>query len=235
MLVIEGLEKRYGRKEILRGIDLSIHEPGIHAVLGPNGSGKTTIMKSVLGMVIPNKGKILFNGVNIKNNIEYRKNIDYVPQIAHYPQNIILQEMYRLIEDIRGMKPRRKDELIALFKLEAHLDKRIGALSGGTLQKLNLSLAMMFDSPFLILDEPTTGLDPVAMIALKSMLLEEVKRGKIILLTTHMIDFVETMANRITFLLDGQIYYNGTLSELKHQYGDQNMEQVIAQILTDHV
>lgn len=234
MLELTDLHKSYGKKSVLRGIDLFIDKPGIHAVLGPNGSGKTTIMKSILGMVLPNKGNINFDGTDISKDISYRSRIDYVPQIAHFPQNIQVNEMYDLIEKIRTKKGVRKDSLIELFLLEKHLDKRIGALSGGTLQKLNLSLALMFDSPVLILDEPTTGLDPIALIALKDFLIQEKENGKIILLTTHIMNFVEEMADNVTFLLDGKIYYNGSIDALKSQYGDQDMEHVIAQILKDH-
>jgi len=234
MLELVDLHKSYGRKSILRGISLHIEEPGIHAVLGPNGSGKTTIMKSILGMVLPNSGSVLFNNKNIANDINYRSEIDYVPQIANFPQNIKVDEMYDLIEKIRSKEGVRRNDLIELFLLEKHLDKRIGALSGGTLQKLNLSLALMFDSPLLILDEPTTGLDPIALIALKDFLIAEKQNGKIILLTTHIMNFVEEMADTVTFLLDGKIYYNGSTKALKASYGDQDMEHIIAKILKDH-
>lgn len=235
MIIIKDLKKSYGKKQVLLGVDIQIDKAGIYAVLGPNGSGKTTIMKCVLGMVIPNSGLIEIDGKTIKKNIQYRKGIDYVPQIANFPNNIKVDEMFDLIERIRGEEPKRREELIHLFKLESHLKSRIGALSGGTLQKLNLSIALMFDSPLLILDEPTSGLDPIALIALKKLLIEERAKGKIILLTTHIMNLVEELADEVTFLLEGKIYFSGPIQELRHQHGDRNMENVMAEILQDHV
>jgi Cu-processing system ATP-binding protein len=234
MLQVTDLHKKYGRKHVLLGIDLTISEPGIYAILGPNGSGKTTILKSVLGMVIPDRGKVEFNGINTKKDNEYRKNIDYVPQIAHFPQNIRVYEMLTLIAKIRGTQPVRKRELIDMFRLTSNLDQRIGALSGGNLQKLNLTMSLMFDSDTIILDEPTSGLDPIALIALKELLRKEVLRGKTIILTTHIMNLVEELATDITFILDGKIYYKGPMDELKHQHGDTDMEHVMANIMIKH-
>lgn len=235
MLNLTDIYKNYGRKKVLQGIHLEIANAGIYAILGPNGSGKTTILKSILGMVIPQKGQIEFDGLNIKNNTSYRKSIDYVPQIAHFPQNVRVSEIFELIERIRGLKPVRKEELISLFKLTPYLNQRIGSLSGGNLQKLNLTLALMFDSKMIILDEPTSGLDPIALIALKDLLRDEFKRGKTILLTTHIMNLVEELATDITFILDGKIYYKGPMEALKLQHGNTDMEHVMAEILKDHV
>lgn len=235
MLKLTDIHKRYGKKKVLLGVDLDISEPGIYAILGPNGSGKTTMLKSILGMVIPNKGIIKFDSVNTKNNTEYRRDIDYVPQIARFPQNVSVTEIFALIERIRGVVPKRKVELIELFKIEPYLETRIGALSGGNLQKLNLILAMMFDSKMIVLDEPTSGLDPIALIALKDLLRADFKRGKTILLTTHIMHLVEELATDITFILDGKIYYKGSMEELKQRHGNVDMEHVMAEILTDHV
>ncbi len=234
MLQLIDLQKKYGKKPVLLGINVTISEPGIYAILGPNGSGKTTILKSILGMVVPDRGRVEFDGINTRNSTDYRTRIDYVPQIANFPQNIRVGEMLLLIAKIRGAQPKRKTELIELFRISSYLDQRIGALSGGNLQKLNLTLALMFDSQTIILDEPTSGLDPIALIALKDLLREEVKRGKTVILTTHIMNLVEELATDITFILDGKIYYKGPMDELKHQHGDTDMEHVMANILMDH-
>lgn len=235
MLKIHNIYKKYGRKQVLNGIDLEIDQPGIYAILGPNGSGKTTILKSLLGMVIPQKGNIFFDGEKINNNTNYRRKIDYVPQIANFPQNIRVNEMFDLVVKIRGVEAVRKQELIALFRLQPYLDQRIGALSGGNLQKLNLTLSLMFNSPVVVLDEPTSGLDPIALLALKDLLKRELEAGKIILLTTHIMHLVEELATDITFILDGKIYYKGSKAELVRRHGDTDMEHVMANILEQNV
>ena len=233
MIEITNLHKKYGKVEVLDSVSLSIQEKGIFAILGPNGSGKTTLIKSILGMVIPQSGDILINGVNVKGKFDYRKNIDYLPQIAQFPENLSVTELLRMIKNLRN-KNAKDDELIKLFKLEPFLDKKLGNLSGGTKQKVNLVLTFMFDSPLLILDEPTTGLDPVSLLHLKDLIREEKAAGKTILITTHIMDFVESMADEIVFLLEGNIYFKGTVNELKKKSDRNDLEHAIATILSEN-
>ena len=231
MITIDHLQKSYGKLAVLKGISLEFNTPGtITAILGPNGSGKTTLMKSILGMVLPDKGDILIGGRSIKGQWAYRQEIDYLPQIARFPENLRVRELIAFIHDLRQGQT-REDELIRLFGLEEHLDKRLNNLSGGTKQKVNLVLAFMYDSPILILDEPTSGLDPIAMLHLKEFIHAERKRGKLILITTHIIHFVEEMADEIVFLLEGNIYFRGSQDELKSRFGETSLERAIAGIL----
>ena len=229
MIEIEGLHKKFGKNEVLRDLNLSIAPGGIIAVLGPNGSGKTTLIKSILGMVIPNKGTIAVNGKSIKRQWKYRQQIEYLPQIANFPNNLKVKELIRMIKDLR-QRESNEVELISLFGLEPFLDKKFATLSGGTKQKVNLLLTLMFDSPLIILDEPTTGLDPVALINLKSLLQKEKNKGKTILVTSHIMQFVEEVADRIIYLLEGKIYFQGSQDELKEKTGQTNVEHAIAAI-----
>lgn len=232
MIVIDKLFKNYGRVKVLRGLDLQINTGGIFAILGPNGSGKTTLIKSILGLVIPDNGDILLNKTSVLKKFEYRQEIDYLPQIASFPNNLTVNELIRMVKDLRN-KTTRENDLIALFGLQEFLDKKLGNLSGGTRQKVNLVLAFMFDSPLVILDEPTSGLDPVSLIHLKRLIREEKSRRKTILITSHIMDFVEEMSDEIVFLLDGKIYFQGTVVELKDQTGKPDLEHAIAAILKE--
>ena len=231
MIQVENLYKKFGKVEVLKGLDLTIKSGGIFAVLGPNGSGKTTLIKSVLGMVIPNKGNISINNRNILKKHEYRNDIDYLPQIANFPSNLTVKELIGMIKNLRT-KSTSDAELIEVFGLHSFLDQKLGNLSGGTRQKVNLVLAFMFDSELIILDEPTTGLDPVSLIHLKEIIQQEKQKGKTILITSHIMSFVEEVADEIVFLLDGKIYYKGSITDLKEQTKQQNLEQAIATILT---
>jgi Cu-processing system ATP-binding protein len=231
MVSIENLHKRFGKNIVLSGVDLEIKSGGIFAVLGPNGSGKTTLIKSILGMVIPNKGVIKVMGENIKKNANYRNKIDYLPQIANFPSNLKVKELITMIKDLRGTT--NEDEaLITLFGLEPFLNKKLGTLSGGTKQKVNLVLTFMFDSPLVILDEPTTGLDPISLIHLKELIQKEKEKGKTFLITSHIMSFVEEVSDKIVFLLEGKIYFKGTISELKSKTQQPDFEHAIASILT---
>jgi len=233
MIEIKDLHKRFGKNQVLKGIDLDIHQGGIFAILGPNGSGKTTLIKSILGMVIPQSGTISLNGKAIKKDWKYRSEIDYLPQIANFPNNLSVKELIKMIKDLRANYTTKDQSLIELFKLESFLNKKLGNLSGGTKQKVNLVLTFMFDSPLIILDEPTTGLDPIALIRLKDLINSEKEKGKTILITSHIMSFVEEVSNEIVFLLEGKIYFKGTIQELKSKTDQPDFEHAIASILID--
>lgn len=233
MIKIHNLYKKFGKNEVLKGIDLSINEGGIFAVLGPNGSGKTTLIKSILGMVIPNSGEIKVNGMSVKQNFKYRDEIDYLPQIANFPGNLKVNELIAMIKDLRASKTANDKELIELFKLEPFLDKKLVNLSGGTKQKVNLVLTFMFNSSLVILDEPTTGLDPISLLRLKKLIAEEKEKGKTIIITSHILSFVEEVADEIVFLLEGKIYFKGSIADLRAQTNQPDFEHAIASILSD--
>ncbi len=229
MIRIENLYKRFGKNEVLTGLDLDLAPGGVHAILGPNGSGKTTLIKSILGMVIPDRGVVEVNGRNIRRNWEYREEISYLPQIANFPGNLRVSELIDMIVDLRR-KPAAPEDLVRRFGLEPHLHKKMSALSGGTLQKVNLVLTFMFDTPLYILDEPTTGLDPASLILLKEWITRLRGEGKTLLVTTHIMQFVEEVADQVIYLLEGRIYFRGSLPELLEKTGQNDVEHAIAAI-----
>ncbi len=231
MIKIENLHKKFGKNQVLSKLDLSIENGGIFAILGPNGSGKTTLIKAMLGMVLPDKGSIAVMGLPIKNKWKYRQEIEYLPQIANFPGNLKVKELIRMIKDLR-QRPSEEQKLIALFGLEPFLDKKLANLSGGTKQKVNLVLTLMFDCPLIILDEPTNGLDPASVIQLKKLIQQEKVKGKTILITSHIMQFVEEVADEIVYLLEGNIYFKGSLEALKTKTQQHNFEHAIAAIAT---
>lgn len=184
-------------------------------------------------MVIPDKGSIYYDGHLTNNKYEYRRHISYLPQIAQFPENLTGRELIAMVKDIRNSDA---DEaaLIELFDLEMHLDKVLKNLSGGTKQKINTVIALMYDSPVLILDEPTAGLDPASLIRFKQLLIRMRDEGKIIIITTHIIDLVEKIANTIVFLLEGEIYFTGSVDELLHAHQSASLEQAIAIIMENN-
>lgn len=235
MIEIKNLSKKFGKLTVLDQLDLSIDEGGIFAILGPNGSGKTTLIKCILGMVIPDSGNILIQNESVLKKWAYRNDINYLPQIANFPANLTVKELLDMVKNLRP-KPASEERLIDLFGLQPFLDKKLGYLSGGTKQKVNLALTFMFESKLFILDEPTNGLDPVSLIRLKGLIAEEKKKGKTILITTHIMSLVEEIADEIVFLLDGNIYFKGKVSSLKEKTQEKNLEHAIAKIITkEHV
>ena len=233
MIKITNLHKRFGKNQVLKAIDLDLNSDGITAILGPNGSGKTTLIKSILGMVIPDKGNILLNEKSIKNENSYRNQLAYLPQIAHFPENLNSLEIIRMIKDLRPEEA-KDDYFIEMFGLRKEMKKRMSSLSGGTRQKVNLVLCLMYDTPLLILDEPSNGLDPLALQHLKQHLISEKLKGRKIIITTHIMSFVEDLADNIVFLLEGDIYFNGKLNDLLTSHQETKLENAIAKILQSH-
>ena len=230
MIEFKDVHKKYGKLEVLKGVSFTIKDGGIIAILGPNGSGKTTSMKSFLGMVVPTKGEIFFNGKSIKNQWAYREQISYLPQIANFPNNLKVKELIAMIKNIKKL-PCRDQELIELFGLQKHLNKSLGNLSGGTKQKVNLVLTFMVYVPVLVLDEPTSGLDPIAILALKKLILREKEKGKTILITSHILSFIEELSDEILFILEGNIYFRGTPEQLLKTTQKDNFQEAIAELL----
>lgn len=231
MITVHDLNKNFGRLQVLKNLDLSIDDKGIFAVLGPNGSGKTTLIKCILGMVIPDSGRIIVNGKNTIGNWGYRNDISYMPQIAQFPGNLKVRELILMIHDLRK-KPAAEERLIEDFSLEPFLDKKLGTLSGGTKQKINILLAFMYDCPLIILDEPTTGLDPASLILFRKMLQIEKEKGKTILLTSHIMQFVEETADEVIYLLEGRIHFQGSINDLKLRTGTNHLDAAITTIST---
>ena len=232
---IKNLHKRFGKLPVLDGIQLDVEGNKIIAILGPNGSGKTTLIKCILGMVIPNSGDITIDQKSVLGQWAYRNDIAYMPQIADFPQNLSVAELIRMIKGLRK-GPVKDKELVEMFDIQPFYHKKLGQLSGGMRQKVNIVLTFMFDTPFMIFDEPTTGLDPVALIQLKELIRKAKQAGKTILITSHIMSFVEEISDEIVFILEGKIYFNGSVEILKSQTNQDNLEGAIAQLIKeDHV
>jgi len=224
------VNKKFGKLQVLDNVSIDVEEGIRTAILGPNGSGKTTLIKTLLGMVIPDSGEVLFKGESVLGKYKYRREIVYMPQIALFPQNLTVKELLDLIPKLR-MQPAKYDGLIERFGVNEFMHKKMNALSGGMRQKVNLVLAFMFDVPLIILDEPTNGLDPVAVLELKKLLREEEEKGRTIIFTSHIMDFVQQMADRIVFLLEGVVKFKGTVEEILQETDSTSLEEAVASLI----
>lgn len=234
MIEFINLNKSFGKNLVLDNLNLNVSEGKISAVLGPNGSGKSTIIKCLLGLVLPESGQILFDGQPIRNAWQYRQKIDYLPQIARFPENLTTGELIKMITDIRQQQG-DSEALIELFELSPFMHKKIRHLSGGTRQKVNILLTFMFNNPVIILDEPSSGLDPVAIIRLKDLIHRERDNGKTILFTSHIMSLVEDLADEIIFLLEGKVYFRGSKEEILQFSDKSNLESAIAAIISGDI
>ncbi|MEO8416895.1 MAG: ABC transporter ATP-binding protein, partial [Ginsengibacter sp.] len=181
MIIANNVTKKFGRLVALNNVSATCNKGECIALIGPNASGKTTLVKCILGMVVPDSGFITFNGKNISHDWLYREHIGYMPQIGRYPENMTIGQVLNMMKDIRSKKDFYKldEDLIHAFQLPGLLGKRMRTLSGGTTQKVSASLAFLFNPAVLILDEPTAGLDPLASEILKEKIIAEKKKGKL--------------------------------------------------------
>lgn len=231
MIDVRDLQKSYASLKVLNGVSLTVASGEVTGILGPNGCGKTTLIKSILGLVVPNQGKISIAGETISKRHEYRDKIGYMPQNADFPGNLSVTELLDMLEDIRDKRAKKRAELIRIFDLEPHLDKAFGTLSGGTKQKVAAVAAFMFDPEILVLDEPTVGLDPVAVLRLKGLIFEAARNGKAVLLVTHMVSEIEQLVEKMYFLLDGSVRFAGTLDEVKSHAHSKSLEDAIVRLI----
>lgn len=232
MIIVKNLSKNYGDVQALKEVSVEFRAGHVTGILGPNGCGKTTLIKNILGLVMPDEGKILVSGSEISRHADYRRMLGYLPQNSHFPGNLTSAELFKMTEDLRGQEAPAKNELIDLFEIREHLGKPISQLSGGTRQKAAVVMAFMFDPQILILDEPTVGLDPVAVVRLKSLIADSAKKGKVVILVTHMLAEIEQLVEQMYFFLDGKVKFNGSLDEIRNRAGTKELDLAIVRLMS---
>lgn len=234
-LSVHGLEKRFGRLEVLRGIDLAFEPGQVTAVVGPNAAGKSTLLKCALGLVRPDAGEIRFQDVNVTGEYGYRSAIGYMPQHAAFPENLTGREVIQLVRSLRTDAPEPDEDLLHRFTLESQLDKPIRTLSGGTRQKLNAVVAFLFRPQLVILDEPTAGLDPLASSILKEKVAALAAQGVSVVWTSHVMSEIEEVAHAVAFIVEGQPHFHGSLESLRAMTGEQRLEKAVARLMRARV
>ena len=218
MIEIEGLEKNYGEVRALRGISGSIDSGQVVGLLGPNGAGKTTAMKILVGYLEPTAGTARVAGHDVvAEPLAVQKRIGYLPENAPLYTDMLVQEYLQFIADVRGLEPvtaersiRRAVEECAIGGV---LTRPIDQLSKGYRQRVGLAAAILHEPPILILDEPTTGLDPNQIVEVRD-LIRRMGESKTVILSTHILPEVEATCDRAMILIDGLIRADGTLEEL---------------------
>jgi Cu-processing system ATP-binding protein len=233
MIIANNVSKKFGKLNALDNVSATCLKGECIALIGPNGSGKTTLIKSILGMVVPNSGFITFNGKNILHDWLYRERIGYMPQIGKYPDNMTIRQVIAMMKDIRQKtRPEELDEeLIYSFGLDKISDKRMRTLSGGTRQKVSATLAFLFKPDVLILDEPTAGLDPVASEILKEKITREKGKGKLILITSHILSDLDDLITQVIYMQEGRLLFHKTIHELRSDTGQAKLSKAIASVM----
>jgi len=183
-------------------------------------------------MVIPNSGFITFNGKNISHDWQYRAKIGYMPQIGRYPENMTIGQVLDMMKDIRGRSAGQPDEeLVNRFGLKEIMHKRMRTLSGGTRQKVSASLAFLFNPDVLILDEPTAGLDPVSSEILKEKIIAEKSKGKLVLITSHILSELDDLVTQVIFMQEGRLCFHKNIASLREETGEEKLSKAIARVM----
>jgi Cu-processing system ATP-binding protein len=233
MIDVRHLHKSFGRLQALDDLSVKLDAGRAVSLIGPNGSGKTTFIKCLLGLVVPDGGEICFDGQPVRNGWEYRRHVGYMPQIGRYPDQLNIRQVFDMVKDLRrNTAPRLDEELIDDFGLRPLFDKPMRSLSGGTRQKVSACLAFLFDPAVLILDEPTAGLDPVAAERLKAKIQREKQRGKLILLTSHVLSDLDELTTDVMYLQDGKLQFFQPVEWLKHRTGEEKLGRAIARLMS---
>lgn len=235
IMSIKELRMSYGGDDVLKGIDLDIYEGEIIGYIGPNGAGKSTTVKILLGIINSFRGYVEILGEDIsKGSIEYKKRIGYVPETAEIYDNLTAREYLTFIGGIYGLSYETVDEkarkLMSLFGIEQHYTSRISSFSKGMKQKVLIIASLIHNPDILFWDEPLSGLDANSVMIVKELLSELAAQGKTIFYSSHIMDVVEKISNRIILINNGQVVADGTFEELKGKESEESLEEIFNQL-----
>ena len=219
---IQQVSKQYGQHWAVRELNLVLKPGELFAFLGPNGAGKTTTIKLLCGLLRPTVGTIEVDGYNLATQgLQARAAMSYVPDLPFCYEHLTAREFLELAADLHGMDKQlaaqRMDEVIRLFELEKFIDQLTERFSHGMSQRTVFAAAMLPEPKLLITDEPTVGLDPRSVRQLKDILRNHTSKGNTVFLSSHSLDVVEQLADRIGIILGGKLIGCGTLEELRSQ------------------
>lgn len=221
-LKLRGVAKRYGDIVAVDYIDLDVEYGEIFGLLGPNGSGKTTTLKMILGLVKPDSGSVNALGISVEENpIEVKRRVGYVPESPRMYEFLTGLEYLDLTGDIYGMSPAEKkdriDQYLEALQLEGREGDMISSYSQGMKQKVAVISALMHSPQLLLLDEPLSGLDPRSARIIKDLLRELASDGVTTILSTHVLEIAQAMCDRIAIMYEGRLLALGTMEELREK------------------
>lgn len=235
IITMRDLKMSFGDKQVLKGINLDVYKGQIIGYIGPNGAGKSTTVKIMLGLIGGYTGEVSILGKPINDeDVEYKRKIGYVPETAEIYDNLTAKEYLTFIGELYGLDYNDVDNkaknLMRMFGIEQVYNSKISSYSKGMKQKVLLISSLIHNPDILFLDEPLSGLDANSVMIVKEILAELASEGKTIFYSSHIMDVVEKISNRIVLLSDGQIVADGSFDDLKHQCQEGTLEQIFNQL-----
>jgi Cu-processing system ATP-binding protein len=226
----EAFGKRYGSHSAVEGLTFGVETGEVVALLGPNGSGKTTSLKAAAGLVRPTAGRVLLGaqGTPLRSADEpaAREVLSYLPQRVSFPDALTGREVLEFYRKLRGAPASRTDDALRLASLNGSAARTVGTYSGGMVQRLGLAVAVLPDAPLLLLDEPTAALDPDGLCAFYGLVEERRRAGKTVLFTSHQLGDVEQLADRIAILVEGRLVALLTAGDLAARLAERGVLRV---------
>lgn len=235
VLSLSDLRMNFGGKVVLNGVNLDVYEGQIIGYIGPNGAGKSTTVKIMLGLVEDYQGKVRIFGEDISAGDHiYKRRIGYVPENADIYDNLTASEYLTFIAELYGMDKeeaeRKATDLMREFEMDNVLHTRLSSFSKGMKQKVLIISSLLHDPDLLFLDEPLNGLDANSVMIIKEILSQLAAKGKTIFYSSHIMDVVEKISNRIVLLVNGKIAADGSFEELRKQSKEGSLEEIFNQL-----
>lgn len=217
MLTVRNLNKNFRKKEVLKGFTYDF-DCGVYGLLGPNGTGKTTLIRCITGVYNIKKDTVLYNGKCITNDKNYLSTVGYLPQKFGLFKDLKVREMMELMASLKNVdKAKTKpmiEECAELVNLSDRMEDRVGTLSGGMIRRLGIAQALIGDPAIIIFDEPTAGLDPEERLRFKNII-SQIKKDKVIIISTHIVEDVEASCDTVVIMKNGSIGASGSCSQIK--------------------
>jgi len=224
-LEVKNLSKSFGNIEAVKNVSFAVPEGSIFGLIGRNGAGKTTTIRMMMNIFEPDSGEVVLRGTRVGQ--EFRNNVGYLPEERGLYKKMKIIDLLMFFAEIKGKKGREiKDQALSYLEKFSLLDRKsakIEDLSKGNQQKVQFIATILHEPDFIILDEPFTGLDPINTNILKEIILQLKEKGKVIILSTHLMDFAERMCDHIAMINKGEIIMCGAMSELKKKHGKNNV------------
>ncbi len=237
MIRFHRLTKRYGTLTAVDDLTLEVRPGEVYALLGPNGAGKTTALRCLATLLTPTSGSAsVFGADAVRDPLEVRRRIGFIAASMGLYERLTARELVAYFGNLQGLEGEQLDarveELVTLFGIESFADRRCGRLSTGQRQRVSLARALVHDPPALILDEPTLGLDVLSGQTIYDFIVRERARGKCILFSTHQLQEVELLADRVGVLRGGELVAEGTPDDLVARTGAPNLARAFLALVT---